>query len=580
MISIITTAYNNTIYIKEAIDSFIESCENYEYEILIGVDNCRKTMDNLISLYPSLNKNIKIYFFKNKVGTYIIRNSLVKLSKYNNIIFFDSDDVMRTDTVKSTINSLQSGNDYFRFKFVIFNNKLDKPKKGFLNIPFSYSYGAFGIKKSVFLEMNGFEPWICASDGDFFWRIQSNKYKISQSKDVNIFYRRHDTNLTSSLSTGMKSQLRKKYHEIKNDKIKRGLSQPLEKLNTSNFLIVNDEFIENYRNNNENFFKTEETVSSTYLTIIIPTFNNPKFLDECLESIVISLKNHNIKVMVGIDNCQKTLNHINSKKYDERIIFYYFNSNVGPYVIKNTLSQLTDSEFLLFFDSDDIMCESLIENILTYHDKYVFTKIKYKDFDDGRKVNMNKTDKLGEGVFSIRKDIFISMNGFEGWRCAADSDFKARLYKLQHKFIILNETGFYRRIHLNSLTRDYKTGYASKLRSESVRKGKMRKTINPEFLIIENSFYKVNDNFSQNEYDNVEKKNKFEDLLTKLSKSNEKIDYNILNNVFNNTVNKNIVKREIPKINIPQNNSLKKGQIHQELIKIQNSNKKNTKKYL
>jgi hypothetical protein len=108
----------------------------------------------------------------------------------------------------------------------------------------------------------------------------------------------------------------------------------------------------------------------------------------------------------------------------------------------------------------------------------------------------------------------------------------------------------------------------------------MRKTINPEFLIIENSFYKVNDNFSQNEYDNVEKKNKFEDLLTKLSKSNEKIDYNILNNVFNNTVNKNIVKREIPKINIPQNNSLKKGQIHQELIKIQNSNKKNTKKYL
>jgi glycosyltransferase involved in cell wall biosynthesis len=50
MISIIVTAYKNTSYIKETLESIINSCGDLEYEILIGIDNCIETMKFLISI--------------------------------------------------------------------------------------------------------------------------------------------------------------------------------------------------------------------------------------------------------------------------------------------------------------------------------------------------------------------------------------------------------------------------------------------------------------------------------------------------------------------------------------------------
>ena len=64
MISIITTAFNNPDYINDAIESMVESCGNIDYEILIGVDNCNKTLDKLVQLSPKLNSRIKIIRFR------------------------------------------------------------------------------------------------------------------------------------------------------------------------------------------------------------------------------------------------------------------------------------------------------------------------------------------------------------------------------------------------------------------------------------------------------------------------------------------------------------------------------------
>ena len=66
MISIITTVYNNKFYLKDALDSFINSCGNIEFEILIGIDNCKITLEYIHSIFNSLHPNIKIFFFIKK----------------------------------------------------------------------------------------------------------------------------------------------------------------------------------------------------------------------------------------------------------------------------------------------------------------------------------------------------------------------------------------------------------------------------------------------------------------------------------------------------------------------------------
>ena len=40
------------------------------------------------------------------------------------------------------------------------------------------------------------------------------------------------------------------------------------------------------------------------------------------------------------------------------------------------------------------------------------------------------------------KKIFLAMNGFEGWKCAADSDFMGRLYKTGKKVLLSKDVLF------------------------------------------------------------------------------------------------------------------------------------------
>jgi hypothetical protein len=81
----------------------------------------------------------------------------------------------------------------------------------------------------------------------------------------------------------------------------------------------------------------------------------------------------------------------------------------------------------------------------------------------------------GEGVFGIKKEIFLNMNGFEGWKVAADSDFMGRIYKFNKKINLTSDVLFHRRLHNKSLTRRKDTGYASKMRGDYFRMSKNKK---------------------------------------------------------------------------------------------------------
>jgi len=212
------------------------------------------------------------------------------------------------------------------------------------------------------------------------------------------------------------------------------------------------------------------------LSIIVPTYNNVKFLDELFESFKKNDVNFPHEYLIGIDNCEKTKNYIEEREFPNNFFFFYFVENVGPYKIKNTLAEVAKYDNLFFFDSDDYMTESCLSEINKLIFKYECVKpkfVNFKDTNEGR-VFIDGKGLYGEGVFAIHKNLFLGMNGFEGWRCAADSDFMGRIYKLKRKINLTNIILFHRRIHGDSLTMCEETGYASKIRGKysSISKNK------------------------------------------------------------------------------------------------------------
>lgn len=228
------------------------------------------------------------------------------------------------------------------------------------------------------------------------------------------------------------------------------------------------------------------------ITIIIPTFNNVEYIDECINSIRDNITNElDIEIIIGIDNCEKTKNHIIKNKYNNTI-FYYFNKNIGPYIIKNTLIKYSKNENIIFFDSDDVFFSNSINKVVNTLKENNYVVFRYLEFSDRYMIN-DKLIKFGEGVIGISKKIFLKLNGYQPWRCAADTEFRERyISKYGNNINRLNEVIFNRRLHEVSLTKNKITGIGSEIRNEyreKISENKSNGYPNPIKLHIEEDHY-------------------------------------------------------------------------------------------
>jgi glycosyltransferase involved in cell wall biosynthesis len=231
------------------------------------------------------------------------------------------------------------------------------------------------------------------------------------------------------------------------------------------------------------------------LSVVIPTYKNVEFFPELVDSIIKSNFNQEYEVLIGIDSCYDTLNYIYETQFPSNFNFFFFENKKGPYIIKNTLTELSKFDKILFFDSDDIMMPSLMSEVYSYLDNYGMIKPKYINFTDKNNSREFKKEEsqFGEGVFGIRKSLFLEINGFEGWEVAADSDFMGRYYKTNNSVLHTQSILFHRRLHENSLTIHPDTGLSSRIRGQYHLQSK-RKTssdiVNEHFVMAN---YKIVD---------------------------------------------------------------------------------------
>lgn len=480
-LSILISTYKNIEFIEKTFESIENSIKNQNVEVLVGLDSCLETLEFVkANTFPSF---FKFFYFPEHVGPYVIFNTLAKSCSSENLLFFSTDDIMHENMISNCILSLGK-NTLVKTNYINFKNENEiKTRK-----KYNEAKGVFAIKKTTFLKHNGFEPWLCSADSEFLNRMEKNKIQNSNTGKFDFFRRIHLKSLTNNPETGLRSELRNQYKKIENSKKYFG---PLEKLTVStNFLIKTKGF------KNKKYFNNNKVSQKYGLSIIISTYENVEYLKECFDSIEKSIGDLNVEVLIGIDSCLKSREYVIKNNFPENFRFYFFEKNIGPYTVFNTLSNLSNSENIMFFGSDDIMGKEMVSDMIDGLKFADCVRSSYINFTNPSEITKNKSKAFEGGVFAIRKEIFNNLNGFEPWMCEGDSEFILRLVKNRYKIKISNKIDFYRRIHSNGLTSRKDTGLNSKLRHD-YRKiyinkqnyGALPKKVTEKFLVLKEGSY-------------------------------------------------------------------------------------------
>ncbi len=204
MFSIIISTYNQKQYLKECLDS-ITNQSYQEYEILLGIDYCPETLEYIKNIGNNY-KNLRIFYAKENVGPYVVKNTLINVAKHNNIIFFDSDDVMKPYMLEEIYKHIDHF-DVIRLGYVTFKKEL----KSIDNQIHRNGDGVFFVKKDKFNKVGGFRNWRCGADTEFRSRTR-RFFRVKTLISKPMFWRRyHPYSLSNDPSTNMKSKLRKSY---------------------------------------------------------------------------------------------------------------------------------------------------------------------------------------------------------------------------------------------------------------------------------------------------------------------------------------------------------------------------------
>lgn len=189
------------------------------------------------------------------------------------------------------------------------------------------------------------------------------------------------------------------------------------------------------------------------VSVCITAWNTQDYIEECLDSVAAQtwFKDHdNWEIVLGIDGCEKTLCKVKEIMYKyKNLRVLMMDSNKGTYVTSNTIMKESKYNWLIRFDSDDIMMPNMVENIMNKKENYDVVKYRCSTFTNDGIIDYNH---YAEGSICINKKEFIKYGGYMPWRCSADSELRKRL-KPVLKFLYINEP-FYklRRDNENSIT--------------------------------------------------------------------------------------------------------------------------------
>ena len=194
-------------------------------------------------------------------------------------------------------------------------------------------------------------------------------------------------------------------------------------------------------------------MSSFGVSVCISAWKAQRYIEECLDSVYNQtwFKTHNEwEVLIGIDGCEETLKKVNEIKHKyKNLRVFMMDSNKGTYVTCNTIMKESRYDWLLRFDSDDIMLPECVETMMKYCNNYDLIIGNVINF--GMDTKVTNLVKRGVGQQLIRKSIFFELNGYDNYRISMDSDLIKKMRRF-YRFVHIENVIAKRRQHENSLT--------------------------------------------------------------------------------------------------------------------------------
>jgi glycosyltransferase involved in cell wall biosynthesis len=199
-VSVIIPVYNGEMYLEEAVESIKQ--QNYEPLEIILVDD--GSTDSTAKIAENMHGNIR-YVYQSNSGPAAARNRGLKMARGNIMAFLDADDLWPATKlhiqvlrlIKKPLLEVVMG----RTKFikmpgapdVRFDIRFEGPENTLPSVPLAS--GLF--KKSVFDKVGRFDESLQYSEEhDWFLRARELDVSIEILKDITLYYRIHDKNMS------------------------------------------------------------------------------------------------------------------------------------------------------------------------------------------------------------------------------------------------------------------------------------------------------------------------------------------------------------------------------------------------
>ena len=202
------------------------------------------------------------------------------------------------------------------------------------------------------------------------------------------------------------------------------------------------------------------------ISVVMPAFNVADYIEEALDSVAAEEPG---EILVGIDHCPATLTKILSIRHKyPNLRIYWSETNNGPFVMRNTMAYKSKGQYLVFFDTDDMMKPGMLTKIKTQlHQGNDLVRYKVTAFKHGTDPEKGQDSSwYACGSTGMTRTAFLKAGGFQNWRCAGDREMVNRCNHWNFKEKLIPEALYFYRNHGKNLTVAKGTNMKSGLREQ------------------------------------------------------------------------------------------------------------------
>lgn len=203
-------AFDAARWIEEAVRSIDRQKlrKGWTHELRIAVDACEETSSRLLEL------GRYHWFSPDRMGPYVLRNTLIELEEADAYATFDADDIM--EPVYLDVLLALAGRDAIAGSA----RKTIDPDGRVLSRRSRYQHGVSVIGHDAWKKLGGFRPWMIVADSELVARAKVLRIPVRSTRQSLYRRRRWPGSLTRAEATRIGSKVRE-LHRAEGERLRR-----------------------------------------------------------------------------------------------------------------------------------------------------------------------------------------------------------------------------------------------------------------------------------------------------------------------------------------------------------------------